>query len=104
MTDAVDLRTCSCGYEHHVDDAPFVGVQALGGGDVVLLHNCPSCRTTFAGPRLTDAAVCCQCKHGIVGDAEDPKVISDEGIRCLDCHIALHVPRIPPIVRMRRNP
>lgn len=91
------IRRCVCGHEHHVDDAPYVGAQECGDGEVALLHNCPACKTTYSGELLTDAAVCSRCRHAVVGDAEDPKIVAlvqtTEGLEsvvwCLDCGLAM---------------
>lgn len=84
---------CLCGHPRDPEFDRYIGPQECGDGEVALLHNCSGCKTTYSGAVLTDAAVCADCKHAIVGDAEDPKVIAtidtsdgvESRIWCLDC-------------------
>lgn len=84
---------CTCSSVVVIDECQYVGPQEVGDGEWVMLHNCPNCKTTFAGATLRDAAKCSLCLHHIVGDADDPKIIvcavDNEGpytrIYCADC-------------------
>jgi hypothetical protein len=102
----VNTRTCRCGKTLDLDECRYIGPQASGEpAEWYLLFQCHYCRTTFAGDAVQDAAKCCGCGHLIVGDAEDPKVVTEHaGLYCLDClpdsdaiKRLLHEARVQPI-------
>lgn len=66
---------CSCGHPLDESRCKPVGPQPLGDGDVAILANCPACSSTRSVRVLTDAAVCCDCHHTVLGTTDDPKVV-----------------------------
>lgn len=80
--------TCACGQIHHeTGHLKPLGWTTIGpGGQWGAMVRCDRCAGAMCVALIHNAVACCTCKRLVLGAADDPKLITDDGlVRCSGC-------------------